>query len=119
LYQILIMIPLLMATVAGTLLLFGHSIWAVTVLLSLWGLLATAAPTGWWTWIARALPEDAEAGGGLMVAVIQLSIALGSTAGGVVFDSLGWQSAFGLSGLLLLGAAAMTYVTSLQNSKAH
>ncbi|KOO17778.1 transcriptional regulator [Morganella morganii] len=119
LYQILIMIPLLMATVAGTLLLFGHSIWAVTVLLSLWGLLATAAPTGWWTWIARALPEDAEAGGGLMVAVIQLSIALGSTAGGVVFDSLGWQSAFGLSGLLLLGAAAITYVTSLQNSKAH
>jgi predicted MFS family arabinose efflux permease len=100
-------------------LLFGHSIWAVTVLLSLWGLLATAAPTGWWTWIARALPEDAETGGGLMVAVIQLSIALGSTAGGVVFDSLGWQSAFGLSGLLLLGASAMTYVTSLQNSKAH
>lgn len=119
LYQILIMIPLLMATVAGTLLLFGHSIWAVTVLLSLWGLLATAAPTGWWTWIARAQPEDAEAGGGLMVAVIQLSIALGSTAGGVVFDSLGWQSAFGLSGLLLLGAAAITYVTYLQNSKAH
>lgn len=119
LYQILIMIPLLMTTVAGTLLLFGHSIWAVTVLLSLWGLLATAAPTGWWTWIARALPEDAEAGGGLMVAVIQLSIALGSTAGGVVFDSLGWQSAFGLSGLLLLGAAAITYVTYLQNSKAH
>ncbi|HGU9768497.1 TPA: MFS transporter [Morganella morganii] len=119
LYQILIMIPLLMATVAGTLLLFGHSIWAVTVLLSLWGLLATAAPTGWWTWITRALPEDAEAGGGLMVAVIQLSIALGSTAGGVVFDSLGWQSAFGLSGLLLLGAAAITYVTYLQNSKAH
>lgn len=119
LYQILIMIPLLMATVAGTLLLFGHSIWAVTVLLSLWGLLATAAPTGWWTWIAQALPEDAEAGGSLMVAVIQLSIALGSTAGGVVFDSLGWQSAFGLSGLLLLGAAAITYVTYLQNSKAH
>ena len=44
--------------------------------------------------------DDAEAGGGLMVAVIQLSIALGSTAGGVVFDHLGWQSAFGLSGMI-------------------
>lgn len=33
--------------------------------------------------------EDAEASGGLMVAVIQLSIALGSTAGGLIFDSLG------------------------------
>ncbi|VEA72614.1 Purine ribonucleoside efflux pump nepI [Serratia rubidaea] len=118
-YQTLIMIPLLMAAIAGTLLLVGHSIWAVAVLLSLWGLLATAAPTGWWTWIARVLPEDAEAGGGLMVAVIQLSIAFGSTAGGLVFDSLGWRSAFGLSGLLLLSAVAVTFLTSRQNSKAH
>ncbi|HKM96341.1 MAG TPA: MFS transporter [Buttiauxella sp.] len=118
-YQTLIMIPLLMAAIAGMLLLVGHNIWAVAVLLSLWGLLATAAPTGWWTWIARALPEDAEAGGGVMVAVIQLSIALGSTAGGLVFDSLGWRSAFGLSSLLLLGAVAMTFVTSRQKCKAH
>ncbi|MFD1802681.1 MFS transporter [Mixta tenebrionis] len=115
-YQTLIAIPLLMAAIAGALLLFGHSVWAVAALLSLWGMLATAAPTGWWTWLARTLPEDAEAGGGLMVAVIQLAIALGSTAGGLVFDSLGWQSAFGLSSLLLLGAVAMTFLTSRQNS---
>ncbi|WP_312634073.1 MFS transporter [Pseudescherichia sp.] len=118
LYQTLIMIPLLMAVIAGTLLLTGHNIWAVTVLLSLWGMLATAAPTGWWTWIARTLPENAETGGGLMVAVIQLSIALGSTTGGLVFDSLGWRSAFGLSGLLLFGAVAMTFRASRQNSTA-
>ena len=114
-YQTLITIPLLMAAIAGSLLLAGHSVWIVAALLSLWGLLATAAPTGWWTWIARTLPDDAEAGGGLMVAVIQLSIALGSTAGGVLFDNLGWQSAFGLSGVLLLGAVAMTLVTSRQD----
>ena len=118
LYQTLIMIPLLMVVIASTLLLTGHNIWAVTVLLSLWGMLATAAPTGWWTWIARTLPENAETGGGLMVAVIQLSIALGSTTGGLVFDSLGWRSAFGLSGLLLFGAVAMTFRASRQNSTA-
>lgn len=117
-YQTLILIPLLMAAIAGTLLLTGHSTWIVAVLLSLWGLLATAAPTGWWTWIARTLPDDAEAGGGLMVAVIQLSIALGSTAGGLLFDHMGWQSAFGLSGLFLLGAVAMTWLISRQHSKA-
>lgn len=104
-YPTLVAIPLLMAAIAGTLLLAGHHTGSVAVLLSLWGLLATAAPTGWWTWIARTLPEDAETGGGLMVAVIQLSIALGSTVGGLVFDSLGWHSTFALSGLLLLGAA--------------
>ncbi|EAO2686148.1 MFS transporter [Salmonella enterica] len=116
-YLTLIMIPTLMAMIAGTLLLTGHHTLTVAVLLSLWGMLATAAPTGWWTWIARTLPEDAEAGGGMMVAVIQLSIALGSTAGGLVFDSLGWQSAFGLSGGLLLGAAGMTLLASCQNNR--
>lgn len=77
-------------------------------------MLATAAPTGWWTWIARTLPDNTEAGGGLMVAVIQLSIALGSTTGGLVFDRTGWQSAFGLSGILLLAAVGMTLYTSRQ-----
>ena len=63
---------------------------------------------------ARTLPEDAETGGGLMVAVIQLSIALGSTVGGLVFDSLGWHSTFALSGLLLLGAAGVTFLLSVK-----
>lgn len=115
-YQTLMVIPLLMATIAGMLMLTGHNVWMVAPLLGFWGMLATAAPTGWWTWIARSLPENAEAGGGLMVAVIQLSVALGSTAGGIVFDSLGWQSSFGLSSALLLGAVLLTFLTSRQNN---
>ncbi|HGG9111291.1 MFS transporter [Enterobacter hormaechei] len=102
----------LMALIAGVLMLTGDSLWIVALLLGFWGMLATAAPTGWWTWIARTLPEDAEAGGGLMVAVIQLSIALGSTAGGVVFDTFGWQSTFALSSILLLSAGGLTFTTS-------
>lgn len=111
-YPTLTVIPLLMAGIAVTLVLTGHSVWIVASLLGFWGLMATAAPTGWWTWIARTLPEDAEAGGGLMVAVIQLSIALGSTLGGVVFDHFGWQRAFELSGILLLSAAVLTAVSA-------
>lgn len=114
-YPTLMAIPLLMAIIAGMLILTGHSAWIVALLLGLWGLLATAAPTGWWTWLARTLPEDAEAGGGLMVAVIQLSIALGSTAGGMVFDNLGWQSTFGVSAILLLSAGALTFLTASKN----
>jgi predicted MFS family arabinose efflux permease len=111
-YLTLIAIPLLMAVIAGVLILTGHSVWLVSLLLGFWGMLATAAPTGWWTWIARTLPEDAEAGGGLMVAVIQLSIALGSTAGGIVFDHSGWQSTFAMSGILLLCAVVLTLLLS-------
>ncbi|MFV8868797.1 MFS transporter [Serratia fonticola] len=111
-YPTLIAIPLLMAAIAGALIAFGHSIWIVATLLGLWGLIATAAPTGWWTWIARTLPEDAEAGGGLMVAIVQLSIALGSTIGGLAFDHSGYQSTFTISGILLVIAAALALLTS-------
>ncbi|WP_434664150.1 MFS transporter [Klebsiella sp. MISC125] len=117
-YPTLMAIPGLMAVIAIALILTGHSIWIVALLLGLWGMLATAAPTGWWTWIARTLPDDAEAGGGLMVAVIQLSIALGSTAGGMVFDHLGWQSAFAMSSMLLLSAVVLTFFTSRQRASA-
>ncbi|MCU6684128.1 MFS transporter [Leclercia sp. H6W5] len=115
-YLTLMAIPLLMAAIAGLLILTGHSIWIVALLLGFWGLLATAAPTGWWTWIARTLPEDAEAGGGLMVAVIQLSIALGSTAGGMVFDHIGWQSTFAMSAILLLSAVVLTGLTARKSA---
>ncbi|MBO4146550.1 MFS transporter [Enterobacter ludwigii] len=113
-YPTLMAIPLLMAAIAGTLIPAGNSVWIVAVLSGVWGMLATAAPTGWWSWLARTLPDDAEAGGGLMVAVIQLCIAIGSTVGGMVFDHAGWQSTFALSGLLLLASAALTFFTSRQ-----
>ena len=58
------------------------------------------------------MPHNAEAGGGLMVAVIQLAIALGSTVGGLLFDSSGYRSTFMLSAGVLLFAAALTSLTS-------
>lgn len=117
LYQTLIIIPVLMALIALALIAFpllpmGAWIMAVTVLLGLWGLMATAAPVGWWSWIAEAMPRNAEAGGGLMVAVIQLAIALGSTVGGLLFDGYGYQSAFAASAGVLLLAALLAFLTS-------
>lgn len=52
-----------------------------------------------------------------MVAMIQLSIALGSTIGGMAFDHLGWQSAFAISGGLLTAAAVLTIFTSRQEAR--
>ena len=104
-YGTLTFIPVVMAVIAVTLIAFGASVTATALLLGIWGLVATAAPVGWWTWVARTLPDDAEAGGGLMVAVVQVSIALGSTIGGLLFDWSGYRSTFAFSaGLLLLGA---------------
>lgn len=58
------------------------------------------------------MPDDAEAGGGLMVAVIQLSIALGSTVGGLLFDSAGYRGPLAESASLLLVGSLMAFLTS-------
>ncbi|MGY0620240.1 MFS transporter [Lysobacter sp. A378] len=111
-YRTLVVIPLLMAVTAVALVAFGGWLAGVAVLFGLWGLLATAAPVGWWSWVARTLPDDAEAGGGLMVAVIQLSIALGSTVGGVLFDTSGYATTFVVSAAVLLAAAVLALLTA-------
>jgi len=112
LYLPLITIPLLMAVIAFALI--GFSSWPIVVvgLLGFWGLISTAAPVGWWAWLAQTLPDDAEAGGGLIVATIQLSIALGSTLGGFLFDWNGYQTTFVASAVLLLIAAALIFITA-------
>lgn len=117
-YQTLIAIPLLMAVIAGALMMFGTWFAVTVALLAVWGLAGTAAPVGWWVWVPKAFPKDAEAGGGLMVAVIQLSIALGSTLGGVLFDVSGYQSTFAASVVLLLLATLLAFLTSRLNEDA-
>lgn len=111
-YGTLVAIPLLMAMIAVTLIAFGNWVAAVVALMGVWGLVATAAPVGWWTWVARTMPENTEAGGGLMVAVVQLAIGLGSTVGGLLFDMSGYQSTFAVSAVLLLMSAFLAFLAS-------
>jgi len=112
LYRTLVTIPALMAVIAATLVPTGGWLAAVVVFLGVWGLLSTAAPVGWWSWIAEAMPHDAEGGGGLMVAVVQTSIAVGSTLGGVLFDSAGHGGAFLVAAAVLAVSSVLAFVTS-------
>lgn len=117
-YSTLIAIPVLMAITALALIAFGSQVAIVMVLLGLWGLISTGAPVGWWAWVPRIFPQNAEAGGGLMVAMVQLSIALGSTAGGLLFDHHGYQSTFLASVTMLLIAAGLIFLTSRADTSA-
>lgn len=105
LYSIVISIPLAMAGIAGLLMAFGSMQLPVGALLLAWGFFGTAAPVGWGTWLSRVMSDEAEAGGGLQVATIQLAITGGATAGGILFDAAGWSSTFAFAGVLLLGSA--------------
>jgi predicted MFS family arabinose efflux permease len=117
LYSIVIVIPLVMALLAGSLILFGSVPPAVTALLVGWGFFGTAAPVGWGTWLSRTLRDDAEAGGGLQVAIIQLAITLGAAVGGIVFDGFGWWSALALAAVLLFGAALAAAAAALDHGR--
>jgi predicted MFS family arabinose efflux permease len=109
LFSILIIIPLLMAGIALFMIAFGSREAPVAAAILGWGFLGTAAPVGWGTWLTRVLPDDAEAGGGLQVAVIQLAITAGASIGGLFFDAFGWWSTFTMSGLLLCGSSLLSF----------
>ncbi|KQM86696.1 transcriptional regulator [Sphingomonas sp. Leaf22] len=107
LFLTLAVLPALMAATAAALTVLGTSVVAVGILLAVWGFAGTSAPVAWWTWLARTVPDEAEAGGGLMVAIVQLAITLGATMGGIVFDAAGPRAEFIASaGLLAIAALA-------------
>lgn len=116
LFRVLLLIPLAMSIIAFGLIATGYWLIPTAVLLGAWGLIATCAPVGWFTWLARTLPDDAETGGGLMVAVIQMAITVGATVGGVLYDSLGYKATFIASGMFLLISIALT-IFARQQSK--
>jgi len=108
----LIGLPGTVALIALLLIGFGSSPWVTAILLVLWGFFSTPTPVAWNTWMARLVPGELEAAGGIQVALIQLAIAAGAFAGGVLFDGAGWWSAFLLAALLLAASAAFGAIAS-------
>lgn len=105
---------LVMSVTAVLLVSFGHVSWLVASGVALWGLAFGSMPTGWSTWLSRAVPDDAESGGGLLVTTIQLAITAGAAAGGWMFDLQGAGGVFLASGVLML-LAAITIFTRVRH----
>ncbi|WP_226860738.1 MFS transporter [Dickeya dianthicola] len=118
LYRTLVSVPIMMAAIATALVVYGDAMFTTAALLAVWGRIATATPVAWFTWIARTVPNDVEAGGGLFVAICQLAIALGGTVGGIIFDTLGYRATFEASALLLAVTAVLAYLAGRSAAKA-
>jgi len=112
LWRTMIGLPLVMALIALGLILFGSNLITTALLLAIWGLIGTALPVCYWTWLARYLSDDAEPAGGLMVAVIQAAITLGAASGGLLFDLSGHQTTFMLAASLLFLSAFFAFLTA-------
>lgn len=111
LYSLLVPIPLIMSFVAVALTIYGSDTYITTLLLIVWGFLGTSAPVGWWTWLSKSLPHDAEAGGGLMVAIIQTAIMTGAAGGGFIYDQWGHQTTFLVSAACLVIGSVFAFMT--------
>ncbi len=110
LHPLLVGPPLALALIAAGLIAVGDAPLPSALLLTLWGLVSTSAPVAWWTWLSKTLPDDAEAGGGLMVALIQMAITLGASVGGLLVDTSGYGAAFGTASLMLCLAGFLATV---------
>lgn len=75
------------------------------MLVALWGLAFGGVPVAWSSWVTRAVPDQAETAGGMVVASVQSSIAAGAALGGVVFGLSGVTGVFITGGSVMLLAA--------------
>lgn len=87
----------------------AHIAQPFTALLFLWGLFTTPIPVAWGTWMTRVVPAELEAAGGLQVALIHFAITAGASAGGLLFDHVGFWNAFLLGALLLAGSTLLAF----------
>jgi predicted MFS family arabinose efflux permease len=108
LYRLLRGLPLALGAVTIAMLAAGHVAWAVALAMIAWGTLNAAVPVSWFNWLAQAVRDEPEAGGGLMVAAIQLAIMFGAAMGGMLLDHFSIAATFiGGTALLLLGSVAV------------
>lgn len=109
--------PLAIATLAFLLTNLGASFPSALAIITLWGLAFGTVPVAWSAWISRAVADEAESAGGLLVAAINLAIAAGAAIGGLVLDLSGVTSVFLTSGSVLV-LASLTVLAGVQTGRA-
>jgi predicted MFS family arabinose efflux permease len=100
--------------IAGSTVLFKHNAIVVSCLIALWGLFFGLVQIGWNIWFTRVVPDEAESGGGILVAVIKSSIMAGAGTGGYCFDSFGAEANYLLGSLIAISASLMGTVAFRQ-----
>ncbi len=101
--------PLLMSLLSVGLFMFNHISLLAAVLVVLWGLVSSAPPLGWSTWLTHTIPDEAESGGSLLFGATQFGVALGAAVGGVAIDRSGALGAVVVSGIILLVCSIVNF----------
>lgn len=104
---VLIAAPLLLVVFGAGLMLMWTNVWAAATLITLWGAAFGSVAVAWSTWVARMVPDEAENGGTLLVASIQLAITIGAAIGGLLLDKYSITGTIAGSVLILLIATLL------------
>lgn len=101
----LALMPLVISLVVFCMISIQEAITPMAVLVAIWGMAFGGVPVAWSTWVTRSVPDEAESGGGLVVAAMQVGIATGAAAGGLIFDVSGALGVFIIAALILLASS--------------
>ena len=101
----LVLMPALVGLAAFGMILLPVQGTGLMFLVALWGLAFGGVPVAWSNWVARAVPDQAETAGGMVVAAVQSSIAAGAALGGIMFGFGGVTGVFIIAGVVMLFAA--------------
>ncbi|SDH79589.1 Predicted arabinose efflux permease, MFS family [Pseudomonas flavescens] len=103
----LALMPALVGVAALALVLLPATVTGQALLVAFWGMAFGGVPVAWSNWVARSVPDQAESAGGMVVASVQSSIAVGAAAGGAMFSLSGIAGVFVAGGILMLLAALL------------
>ncbi len=105
LYLMLGLLPILLAGATAWMLVTEHILWSVGLAMIAWGIINSAIPVCWSTWLSQGVQDEPESGGGLLVGAIQLSIMSGGAIGGYLLDSTSITGTFLAACIFLLLSA--------------
>ncbi|WP_448133944.1 MFS transporter [Stenotrophomonas rhizophila] len=103
----LVIMPALVGVAALGMLLLPVGVGGLAILVALWGLAFGGVPVAWSSWVARAVPDQAESAGGMVVAAVQSSIAAGAALGGLVFGLGGIVAVLTVAAVVMLLASVL------------
>lgn len=101
----LVVMPAIVGAAALSMIIFPLAESGLMLLVAIWGLAFGGIPVAWSNWVARAVPDQAETAGGMVVAAVQSSIAIGAALGGVIFGLSGITGVFFVAGSVMFLAA--------------
>lgn len=96
------LMPLIMGLATLGMVMINGALTPTIVLVAIWGAAFGGVPVAWSTWITRTVPDEAESGGGLVVAGFQTAIASGAVLGGLLVDFTGAMGVFAVGGIVLV-----------------